>query len=627
MEQVGRKLAAILSADVVGYSRLMEANDERTLGALKQHRREFFDPTVARNGGRIFKVMGDGFLVEFGSAVDAVRCAVEIQRGMPGRSDGVPEDRQIRFRIGVNIGDIIVDGDDFYGDGVNMAARLQGLARPGGIACSGIVRDQVSGKLELEFRDEGEHAVKNIVRPVHVYFIELAGPAAAPGSRTPAPAAADKPSVAILPFTNMSNDPEQEFFSDGITEDIITDLSKASGLFVLGRNTVFTYKGRAVNLEQAARELGVAYLLEGSVRKAGNRVRITAQLIDGATGGHLWAERYDGDLSDIFALQDEITLKIVSALKVKLLPEETRAIKAVPTKNVDAYTYYLRGRELLNIHLTRYYPLARSMFAKAAELDPAFAGAHAGMADCDSYTFLLRNDEAAIASIMDNSARAITLDPSLAEAHASRGLAFWLGEQPEGAEAEYRKALEIDPNLYEANYFFARFCRARGRHEEAARLFERAAEVRPADYQSLFLLVGEFFTLGRREAAERAGRRALERAERELASRPEAATAAILSATVLAYLGEAARAREHIGLALRAEPDDLRILYNAACAHAQLGDLDRALDLLEKVVPLVPPADRAYTREDPDFIPLHGHPRFERLLDDVRDTAAEIDAL
>jgi adenylate cyclase len=424
----------------------------------------------------------------------------------------------------------------------------------------------------------------------------------------------------------MSNDPEQEFFSDGITEDIITDLSKASGLFVLGRNTVFTYKGRAVNLEQAARELGVAYLLEGSVRKAGNRVRITAQLIDGATGGHLWAERYDGDLSDIFALQDQIALKIVSALKVKLLPEETRAIKAVPTKNVDAYTYYLRGRELLNIHLTRYYPLARSMFAKAAELDPAFAGAYAGMADCDSYTFLLRNDEAAIASIMDNSARAITLDPSLAEAHASRGLAFWLGEQPEKAEAEYRKALEIDPNLYEANYFFARFCRARGRHEEAAQLFERAAEVRPADYQSLFLLTGEFFTLGRQDAGERAARRALERAERELASRPEAATAAILSATVLAYLGQADKAREYIGLALRAEPDDLRILYNAACAHSQLGDLDRALDLLEKVVPLVPPADRAYTKEDPDFIPLHGHPRFERLLDDARDTAADLDA-
>src|SRR5690349_21717124 len=268
-----------MAADVVGYSRLMEASEERTLGALKQHRREFFDPTVASHGGRIFKVMGDGFLVEFGSVINAARCAVEVQLGMLERNAGVPEDRHIKFRMGINLGDVIVDGDDFYGDGVNVAARLEALASPGGIACSAVVRHQVGNRLEIDFLDQGEKAVKNIAQPVHVYFINL-GPSAMAGSPgTPDGRAAprsDKPSVAVLPFTNMSNDPEQEFFGDGITEDIITDLSKVSGLFVLGRNTVFTYKGKAVNLERIAKELGVAYLVEGSVRKAGQKIRVNA---------------------------------------------------------------------------------------------------------------------------------------------------------------------------------------------------------------------------------------------------------------------------------------------------------------------------------------------------------------
>src|SRR6185295_12156838 len=248
--------------------------------------------------------------------------------------------------MGINVGDVIVDGDDFYGDGVNVAARLEALASPGGIACSAVVRHQVGNRLEIDFLDQGEKAVKNIAQPVHVYFIDLGASATAASPGAPDGRAAprsNKPSVAVLPFTNMSNDPEQEFFGDGITEDIITDLSKVSGLFVLGRNTVFTYKGKAVNLERIAKELGVAYLVEGSVRKAGQKVRVNAQLIEGATGGHLWAARYDRDLTDIFAIQDEITRTIVDQLKVKLLPEEKKAIEQSPTENVDAYTFYLKG--------------------------------------------------------------------------------------------------------------------------------------------------------------------------------------------------------------------------------------------------------------------------------------------
>ena len=267
-ERVQRRLAAILAADVVGYSRLMEANEERTLATLSRHRREFFDPTIVKHGGRIFKAMGDGFLVEFGSVINAVHCAVDIQRGMVERNAGVPEDRHIKFRIGINLGDIIVDGDDLHGDGVNMASRLEGLAGPGGIACSAIVRNQIGNKLELEFVDLGEKEVKNLSQPVHVYLMNLAS-MSPPGASGPRAAMlprlrAEKPSIAVLPFTNMSGDPDQDYFSDGITEDIITDLSNVSRLFVLGRNTVFTYKGKAVNLERAARELGVSYLVEGA---------------------------------------------------------------------------------------------------------------------------------------------------------------------------------------------------------------------------------------------------------------------------------------------------------------------------------------------------------------------------
>ncbi len=615
LEELGqRRLAAIVAADVVGYSRLMEANEERTLAALKQHRREFFDPTIAKHGGRIFKAMGDGFLVEFGSVLNAARCAVEIQRGMLERNAGVPEDRHIKFRIGINLGDIIVDGDDFYGDGVNMAARLEGLAWPGGIACSAIVRHQVGNRLELEFIDRGEQSVKNIAQPVHVYFVDWAKPAPQAATSVTMPLRSDKPSVAVLPFSNMSNDPEQEFFSDGITEDIITDLSKASGLFVLGRNTVFTYKGKAVHLQQLAKEIGVAYVVEGSVRKAGQKVRINAQLIDGTTGGHIWAERYDGDLSDIFALQDEITFKIVDALKVKLLPDESKAIKAVPTGSVDAYTYCLRGREFLNMHYTRYYPLARNMFTKAVELDPSFAEAYAGIADCDSYSFLTRKNLTTITRMLDSSAKAIELDPHLAAAHASRALAFWGAERLSEAEVEYTKALELNPDLYEANFFYGRYCRAIGRLERAAELFERASEVRPADYKSVGLLQSVYELLQRMDSAASAGHRCVERAERELQSRPENAVAAMHAAMALAAMGETVRSTQFLELAISTEAEDPAMLFNGACVYSRLGKLELALDLLEKVHPLMLPADQAWTGSDPDLIPLHAAPRFQALL-------------
>jgi len=307
--RVERRLAAILAADVAGYSRLMGADEEGTLAALKALRRELADPKIKEHRGRIVKTTGDGLLIEFASVVDAVRCAVEVQREMAERNDDVLPDRRIEFRMGINLGDIIKDGRDIHGDGVNVAARLEALAEPGGICVSRVVRDEVRDKLAFSFEDMGEQQVKNIARPVRVYRVHdravpIAEPLPAPPQPLPLP---DKPSVAVVPFANMSSDPEQEFFSDGIAEDIITALSRYPSLFVVARNSSFTYKRRAVDVKQVGRELGVRYILEGGLRKAGNRIRVTAQLVEAETGRHVWAEHYDRDLADIFALQDEIT--------------------------------------------------------------------------------------------------------------------------------------------------------------------------------------------------------------------------------------------------------------------------------------------------------------------------------
>jgi adenylate cyclase len=617
---VERRLTAILAADVVGYSRLMEANEERTLNALRQHRREFFEPTVARHGGRIFKVMGDGFLIEFASVIDAARCAVETQRGMLERNAGFPDDRQIKFRIGIHLDNIIVDGEDFYGGGVNLAARIEALAQPGGIACSAIVRDRVGDQLELEFVDQGEKAVKNIVQPVHVYFVDLGGshgdvtkvrasPESKPRVRP------DKPSVAILPFSNMSNDPEQEFFSDGITEDIITDLSKVSGLFVLGRNTVFTYKGQAVDLEGIARQLGVAYVVEGSVRKAGNRVRINAQLVEGSTGGHLWADRYDRDLSDIFAVQDEITHAIVEQLKVQLLPKEKEAIARSATENVEAYTQYLRARQIFHMGTKSSLTLARRMFARAVELDPRYARAYAGMADCDSrlrskYGVLTPIDE-----ILATISSALSIDPELAEAHAAHGYALMVASRRVEARSALLRALTLDPNCHEAHYHFADFSVTAGDFEQAAEHYIRALELKPDDYISPMLLLNVLRSLGRTSEMKGYARLGLKRAEEALRLHPENSKPAQLGAAALVILGEDEKAKEWLARALAIDPEDSGTRYNAACVYSMLGELDRAIDLLELYLQQVGPDLKLRFNNDSDLDPIRSHPRYQKLFE------------
>ncbi|MCL6741331.1 adenylate/guanylate cyclase domain-containing protein [Sphingomonas sp. RB56-2] len=610
-----RRLTAILAADVVGYSRLMGANEVGTLRSLEGHQRELIEPEVAASRGRIVKLTGDGILAEFPSVVGAVECASAIQRGMRIRNRDIPDDRRIQLRIGINLGDVIVRDDDLFGDGVNIAARLEGVARPGGIAVSQSVRDHVGNKLDLLFRDKGDQLLKNIAEPVRVYDVVLEPGAPDPMSAEGPMMMSDKPSIAILPFTNMSGDPEQEYFSDGIAEDIITDLSKISNLFVVGRNTSFTYKGMFLQLPKVASELGVKFLLEGSVRKAGQKVRVTAQLIDGPSGGHLWADRYDRELTDIFVIQDEITKAIVDQLKVRLFPEEMEALGQAPTRNVEAYTYYLRGRQYFH-NCTRWFlGLARQMFCQAIDLDPGYARAYAWLSLTQVRLASWFGVPSSMDEIVATACKAMELAPDLAEAHAALGEALnVVGRRPE-AEAAFERALEIDPNNFEANLFYGRHWMSIGEYDRSLRYFMRATEVQPDDFQAPFLLEGSLRALGRADEGVPYVRMGVKRAEEALQKYPESSRPAQLGATALAAIGEVDQARRWIERALAIDPDDPHIKYNAACVYAQLGEVDKAFDFLEQWATHSGVENRDWMLHDPDLDALRENPRHQHIID------------
>ena len=455
-ERVDRRLAAILAADIAGYSRLMVVDEEGTLRQLKAHRKELVDPKITEHRGRVVKTTGDGMLVEFVSVVDAVRCAVDIQRSMIERNAKVPAESRIEFRVGINVGDIISDENDIYGDGVNVAARLEALAEPGGIMVSRNVHDQVRDKLSFGFEDMGEQIVKNIARPIGVHRVDLTentGPTvvkSTTGAAKTDHSSSDRPSIAVLPFANMSGDAEQEYFADGITEDIITALSKLHWFFVVARNSSFIYKGKAVDVKRVARELGVRYVLEGSVRKSGNRVRITAQLIDAATGNHIWAERYDSELSDIFDLQDQVTARVVGAIAPKLEQVEIERAKRKPTERLDAYDHYLRGMANLHQWTKESSDEALRQFHRAIELDPGFASAY-GMA---AWGFVLRKanswmaDRAQeIAEAAQLARRAVDLGADDATALSGAGYALvFVAHDLDNGSAILDRALALNPN-------------------------------------------------------------------------------------------------------------------------------------------------------------------------------------
>ena len=521
-----RRLSAILAADVVGYTKLMEQDTEGTVDAWKAACTNIIDPTISSHSGRIVKHTGDGFLAEFSTVQDAVKCAIAMQSDL----GTCPLD----FRMGINLGDIIDDGEDIHGEGVNIAARIEALADPGSIFVSGMVFEAVRNRVSATFEDMGEHSVKHVSAPIRVYRIsgnkdaENFDPAGAPAADAPAGDMPDKPSIAVLPFENMSGDPEQEYFSDGITEDIITDLSKVSGLLVIARNSTFIYKGKAYNVPDVCRELGVGYALEGSIRKAGNRVRITAQLIDGSSGGHLWAERYDRELTDIFEIQDEVTQQIVGALKITLSAADESLFVAGGTHNVEAHDCFLRGRALLlgQKKDRQMFDQATTFFRRAIELDPNYAEPNAGLAmsyvldhqnrwsdapetsidqadkiineaivmdDKDPYAFYV----AALVGMFtkdyerwaDAGERALALNPNYALALNTRGLVHVYTGEPAKAIPYVEKAIRLDPAFQQQYmHFLGTAYYVAGEYEKAAVIFrDRIAINQTTDLTRAFL--------------------------------------------------------------------------------------------------------------------------------------------
>jgi len=481
-----RRLAAILAADVVGYARLIRNDEEGTITALKALLADLIDPKIAEHHGRLFKLMGDGMLAEFPSVVDAVRSAAEIQWAVAERNADQSERHRIAFRIGINLGDVIIDGDDIQGDGVNVAARLEGLSEPGGMCISAAVYEQVRDRTDLAFEDLGEQEVKNIDRPVRVWrwLIDGTVTAEAPAMTDEPLPLPDKPSIAVLPFANLSGDPDQEYFSDGITEDIITELSRIRQFFVIARNTSFTYKGHAVDIQAVARDLGVRYVLEGSVRKAGNRVRVSAQLIDGESGNHIWAEKYDRGLEDIFAVQDDITQSVVGAVQPELSrSEQDRARRKRPDR-LDAWDLYQRG-------LWHYWRReqddteeAERLFLRATELDPDFSSAYASLAEVcyiKLYHGWTNAPEKTLVCGLRSGNRAVSLDDKDAFAHFALGRINTLQGDFEAAIAELEKALNLNPNLAIAYYGLGIALHWSGRAREALPLFHKAIRQSPSD--------------------------------------------------------------------------------------------------------------------------------------------------
>jgi len=607
-----RKLTVIFSADVVGYSGLMERDEAGTLSRLKENRAALFDPRVAAHGGRIFKLMGDGVLIEFPSASSAVTCALEIQQAMAAAEPNLAESERLRYRIGINLGDVIIEAEDIYGEGVNVAARLQALAPVGGITLSRNVSDQVRGKVAAEFEDLGLHTVKNIANPVHVFAW---GKDAGPAKRAARIDTERQVYVCVLPFANMSGDQEQEYFSDGITEDIITDLAKVSSVAVVSRNTAFTFKGKHVDLKQVAAQLKVTHVLEGSVRKSGNRVRITAQLIVGKSDEHVWAERWDRNLDDIFALQDEISEAIVKALKVKLLPEEKKAIEQRGTNNTEAFQIFLMARNAYitgNMTDIRKVEMVERLCRRAIELDPGYARAWAMLAVAQrAQVYAGKEGEDGVAA----AERALALDPTVVEAHGARIGALISVRAYAEAQAAIDVALALDPDSYEVNKEAARLALRQQRYLDAIRYYEKNAAVMENDFSCTGLLMTCYQAVGNKEGLRSAAERTLARTEKLLAQDPNNGSALAMGIGALTTLGQRDRAKEWTARAMIVDPDNLNMRYNIACAFIlDLHEFDAALDILEPVIAKFGKDRLDHVKTDPDLDAIRDHPRFKAMM-------------
>ena len=576
---VERKLVAILAADVVGYSRLMEADEAGTLAQMKTHRRELWNPLIEKYSGRLVGTAGDSILVEFASAVAAVKCSADMQRGMVERNADLPEGRRMLLRVGVNIGEVIVDEDDIYGDGVNVAARLQELAEPGGIAISGNVHEQVQGKLDDAFEDAGRHQVKNIARPIQVWRW-TAGTAeavsATMGSSEPLPLP-EQPSLAVLPFDNMSGDQEQEYFADGIVEDIITELSKYSWLLVIARNTTFTFKGASVDIKEVGRQLGVHYVMEGSVRKSGNRVRITAQLVDAQSGTHVWAERYDRELADVFAVQDEITQNVAGAIQPELISAEVVRTRRKPPESMAAWDYAVRGRWHV-LRLTKEDNAeAQSLLREGLELYPD----HVPILAFLSYSLIAgvifgwSSDPIGwLTEAKELAQRAASLDENDVWVQCALGLGQFTAKQPDKAIGHYRKAIELNPSFALGHGYLALQLAFAGEPDEAIDEAETAIRLSPRDPElfHFFVAIGiAHFVAGRYDEA-------VAWAEKSVRARPSIPGPLRLLTTSLAHLDRVDEAREVFKRVLEITPHVSATGIRSAIHFGKSEDLQRYID-------------------------------------------------
>ena len=616
-QEVTRKLTAILAADVVGYSRLMGEDEAGTLAELRAVQQEIVDPAIAEHGGRIVKLTGDGILAEFPSVVEATRCAMAWQRRMAARNEPLPEDRRFVFRIGINLGDVLVQEGDIFGDGVNVAARLEAMAEPGGICLSSGAYEQVGRKLRLQAEDLGELQLKNISEPVRVYRIDANPPPegavtpapkkmavaarswkgfailglsilvavlgvllALPGDETPPSFSADGitvPAIAVLPFDNLSGDPEQEYFVDGMSEDLITDLSRVSGLFVIARNSTFTYKGRAVKVQQVAEELGVDYVVEGSVRRIGERVRINAQLVDARTGHHMWAERFDREITDVFQLQDEVVRKIVSSLAVELTGKEQEELSTADDVDPEAYDLLLRGLERFRRFTRETNAEARDFFAQAAGIDPTYARAHADVAL--SYAMDLAFDWSAdhddtASKAMKHAKAALALNDKVHQVHFAVGnVLLYRKKHGEAAEAA-KRAIELDPSYADAHAFLGLASNYAGDPETGLASIRLALKLNPrAPFFYIFIEGQSLYQLGELDEA-------IARFERVKGSNPAFLVAHQFLAAAHQLSGDGDSAEWAVQEALAIQPRLTLAALGESTAYKQADDLDRFIDAL-----------------------------------------------
>jgi TolB-like protein/class 3 adenylate cyclase/Tfp pilus assembly protein PilF len=574
-----RKLAAILAADVVGYSRMM-GEDEAGTASLVRERREAAQPIIAAHGGRLFKTMGDGMFVEFPSVVAAVECALAMQRQMAASNEGAVEAKRVLYRIGVHLGDVLVEGEDILGDGVNIASRLESVADPGGVSISGAAHEHVRGRIEAEFIDLGEKALKNIARPVRVYAVRVdAGPSGSPLRTAPSEAGPPRLSIIVLPFANIGGDSEQDYFVDGVTESLTTDLSRIRGSFVIARNTAFTYRGKAFDVTQIGRELNVRYALEGSVQRSGNRMRINAQLIDAQSGSHLWAERFERPVTDLFEMQDEIVARIANTLNAQLIAAEARRAERAPTP--DSLDLYFQGEAWVNKGVTfENLTKARAFFERALALDPANVDAIAGMAQVEAnFAISLSTDDKAarFAAAEASATKALSLAPDHALAHLTLGMVLGFTNRAIQGIAEYERALALDRNMAGAHSLIGQNKLFIGRAEESEAHVLEALRLSPRDpWAYIWLLTAGFAAclLGRNEEAASWFRRSIE-ANRNFA------LCHFIYGTVLANIGRMDEARSELAAGLALDPGFTIANFQSAVSSDNLVYLEQRARIID----------------------------------------------